>query len=150
MRRYSFVFFALFFVALATGLLITGIFQNSERRQLEAEGVRVTATITDIIKYDRVDDTDYDVFFTYTYDGSEYTYCYYNYPGSKKIGVQEEAYIYPDRPSELFIPTGNIWIVVSVVMYIMTGFYLFLIWITAKSKRSQTKMEMAIQNFHKN
>ena len=73
---------------------------------MKDNGVRVNATIVDVVLHSGTDDTpDRDVYFRYEYDGKEYTHVYFNYPGGSKIGKTVSGYIDPDDPGELYLST---------------------------------------------
>ena len=71
------------------------------------------------------------MYFKYTYDGKEYSYVNRNYPGGTKIGKEAEAYIYPEKPEELFLYYSS-----SFAVYLMLTGALFFLWMGNGYRRS--------------
>lgn len=137
MKKYLVLLLPLFFFFAATYLLVSGIQNNVEYKQVGKDEVKVTATITEIVEHEGYDYVDYDVFFTYTYDGEKYEYNYPNYPGPRKVGHQTDGYICPDNPSELFIPTGNGTIIGAILIYVFAfggGLFLAVMFVRRKER----------------
>lgn len=84
---------------------------------LEENGVIVEATITDIVTLPGLED--YEVYFTYEYEGKEYTFMVYNYFEGRVPGKTIEAYISPENPGELIVYNGG-------TSYFFFWFFLFL------------------------
>jgi len=76
-------------------------------------GTMVSATICDV-DWDKAHEN-FEVTFIYEHMGKEYSYIVENYHGGHKMGKTVDAYIYPDKPENLYLPAGNLFI----------GFFMF-------------------------
>lgn len=85
----------------------------------KTNGVAVDAVSYHVEK----DGDDNYVYFKYNYNGEEYSYVKMNYAGGTKIGNKVKAYIYPDKPEELYLYYSS-----SFAVYIMLTGALFFLW----------------------
>lgn len=99
--------FTIIFLCLSLWSLWSSISEKKEWDDAKKNGVRVEATIVDVIsELESPDDANH-AFFEYTYNNKKFTYEYEHYPDGLTIGKQVTAYVYPDNPKELIISTSS-------------------------------------------
>lgn len=122
------VMFGVIFAAIGLAFFITGVSVLS-LGIYNSRGVKVPAIITDIKSYtDSYEDTSYDVFVEYEYEGECYTNVEINYYSSfMRVGKSIDVKIDPDNPGEVkstafFIAFGGIFGGVGLIFAII-GIY---------------------------
>ena len=72
MTKYFMAIFGGIFALVGTIIIIVGIITNVKMSQFKESAVEVNGVIDNIIVEDRGDETDYDVFVAFEYDGEYY------------------------------------------------------------------------------
>ena len=118
---------SLLFLLLTVVVLVSTFQDINTLNDYKKNGVAVNAVS---YKVEEEGDDHY-VYFKYTYDGKEYSYMKMNYPGGTKIDNEVEAYLYPDKPEELYLYYSS-----SYAVYIMLTGALFFLWMGNGYKKS--------------
>ena len=85
-------------------------------KDYKENGVKVEATSYDVEWYNN--NEDFDVYYSYEYQGKEYSHTIRNFHGGHKTGKTIEAYIYPESPDKLYVPARNLF--VAFFMFMLT------------------------------
>ncbi len=99
--RPSTIILALFlFVSIASA--VVAVESDKELADVKKNGVSVTAEVTDFARVKVVDTTEYDVTFTYEYDGETYTFTDRRTDKKYELGDTTTAYLYSHAPETLY------------------------------------------------
>lgn len=89
------------FSIIGIGVLAVGIILILQSKAFMENAVQVDGVIDEIDIFNHSDDTDYDIYVSYYYDGKEYNHVKMNYSSSSMYeGEEIELYIDPESPTD--------------------------------------------------
>lgn len=141
MTKYFMAIFGGIFALVGTIIIIVGIITNVKMSQFKESAVEVNGVIEDIVIEEHTDETDYDVFVAFEYDGEYYEDVHLDFYSSSMYEGQEiELLIDPDNPTDVHTSDGDLFFTLMFVglggLFALIGYIILIVSILNKKKKA--------------
>ncbi len=130
------------FALVGTIFIIVGIMANVKSSQFKEYAVEVNGVIEDIVIEEHTDETDYDVYVSYEYDGVYYEDIHIDFYSSSMYEGQEiDLLIDPDNPTDIHSSDGDLFFTLMFVglggLFALIGYIILIVSILNKKKKAR-------------
>ena len=132
MTKYFMAIFGGIFALVGTIIIIVGIITNVKTSQFKESAVEVNGVIEDIVIEEHTDETDYDVYVSYEYDGEYYEDVHLDFYSSSMYEGQEiDLLIDPDNPTDVHTNDGDLFFTLMFVglggLFALIGYIILIV-----------------------
>ncbi len=141
MTKYFMAIFGGIFALVGTIFIIVGIMANVKSSQFKEYAVEVNGVIEDIVIEEHTDETDYDVYVSYEYDGVYYEDIHIDfYSSSMSEGQEIDLLIDPDNPTDIHSSEGDLFFTLMFVgmggLFALIGYIILIVSFLNKKKKA--------------